>query len=367
MPSYSNESDEALAAYEDAVSSGTSTPGYSQPSRNTSRGRQGNPQGSSTYDRADSVTGQDIVDYARSQGLDVNSVEDVRKATGGSFQQSYIDEVAEWKGRRDAGLEGDRALAMAEQLKARAEGTAGPSFAEQELQKRIGTAARGQVGAAQRVGGRFAAGAARAGTQASDRLRAAGDTAVTALRQMEQQQAQQQYDQFMLSAEQGAANAALAREQMEFQRQQAEDAGNDALWSGILGALGAIGGGFLGMAGGPAGIIAGAGAGYQVGAGTGSAISDERLKTNVNPHEGMEGAYQFLDALDGARYDIPATREQGSYGVMAQSAERTPMGRSFVEQTPQGVRTLNPGKGFNALLLAQKSLHERLKRLEGGE
>ena len=367
MPSYSNESDEALAAYEDAVSSGGSGGGGGGGGGEQSTSS-GVPSGSSTYSRAGSVTGQDIVDYARSQGMDVNSVQDVRDATGGPFSQSYINQVAEWKGRRDAGLEGDRALAMAEQLKARAEGTAGPSFAEQELQKRIGTAARGQVGAAQRVGGRFAAGAARAGAQSSDRIRAAGDTAVTALRQMEQQQAQQQYDQFMLSAEQGAANAALAREQMQFQRQQAEDAGNDALWSGILGALGAVGGGFLGfLAGGPTGIAAGAGAGYQVGAGTGSAVSDERLKTNVNPREGMEGAYQFLDALDGARYDLPATREQGSYGVMAQSAERTPMGRTFVEQTPQGVRTLNPGKGFNALLLAQKSLHERLKRLEGGE
>jgi hypothetical protein len=178
------------------------------------------------------------------------------------------------------------------------------------------------------------------------------------LRQQEQQQAQQQLDQFMLGAEQNAANMALAREQMEFQRQQAEDAGNDSLWSGILGAVGAVGGFFAtGM------NPAGAAAGYSIGSG----ISDERLKTNVDRREGMEGAYQFLDALDGARYDLPATREQGSYGVMAQSAERTPMGRTFVEQTPQGVRTLNPGKGFNALLLAQKSLHERLKRLEGGE
>ena len=320
------------------------------------------------YDRAEDVTGQEILDYAKSQGYTGGeSIDDLKDSYGEGFQQ-LIDDAAEMKGRRDAGLEGDRALAMAEQLKARAEGTAGPSFAEQQLQKRIGTAARGQVGAAQRVGGRFAAGAARAGAQSAGRIKAAGDTAITGLRQMEQQQAQQQYDQFMLSAEQGAANAALAREQMEFQRQQAEDAGNDALWSGILGALGAIGGGFLGMAaGGPAGIAAGAGAGYQVGAGAGGAISDERLKTNINPREGMAGAYQFLDALDGARYDLPAAREQGSYGVMAQSAERTPMGRTFVEQTPQGVRTLNPAKGFNALLLAQKSLHERLKRLEGGE
>ena len=331
-------------------------------SRRGSRGGEG-----SVYDSAGEATGQEILDYAREHGYTGGeSVSDLQEHYGDGWQQ-LVNDASSWRGRREAGLEGDRALAMAEQLKARAEGTAGPSFAEQQLQKQIGTAARGQVGAAQRVGGRFAAGAARAGAQSSDRIKAAGGTAVHGLQQMEQQQAQQQYDQFMLSAEQGAANAALAREQLQFQRQQAEDAGNDALWSGILGALGALGGGFLGMAGGPAGIAAGAGTGYQVGSGVGNTISDERLKTNVNPREGMAGAYQFLDALEGARYDLPATQEQGSYGVMAQSAERTPMGRSFVEQTPQGVHTLNPGKGFNALLVAQKSLHERLKRLEGGE
>ena len=321
----------------------------------------------SVYDSAGEATGQEILDYAREHGYTGGaSVSDLREHYGDGWQQ-LVDDASSWRGRREAGLEGDRALAMAEQLKARAEGTAGPSFAEQQLQKQIGTASRGQVGAAQRVGGRFAAGAARAGAQSAGRIRAAGDTAVSGLRQMEQQQSQQQYDQYMLSAEQGAANAALAREQLQFQRQQAEDAGNNALWSGILGALGALGGGFLGFfgtGGNPMGAVGGASLGYQAGS---NITSDERLKTNVNPREGMAGAYQFLDALEGARYDLPATREQGSYGVMAQSAERTPMGQSFVEQTPQGVRTLNPGKGFNALLLAQKSLHERLKRLEGGE
>ena len=310
------------------------------------------------YDRADEVSGQDIVDYARSKGMDVSSVQDVRDKTGGPFSSSYIDDVADWRGRRDAGLEGDRALSFAEQLKARAEGRAGPSFAEQQLQQQIGTAARGQVGAAQRVGGRFAAGAARAGSQSAGRIRAQGDTALTGLRQQEQQQAQQQLDQFLLGQEQQGQQMALAREQMEFQRQQAEDAGNKSLWSGLLSAAGAVGG-FVFSGFNPEGGMLGA----QIG----GAISDERLKTNVDAREGMAGAYQFLDELEGARYDLPAAQEQGSYGVMAQSAERTPMGQSFVEQTPQGVRTLNPGKGFNALLLAQKSLHERLKRLEGGE
>ena len=312
------------------------------------------------YDRADEVTEADMIRHAQETGGSYRG-----PGSGGlnwagvpQDRQGQIDAAAEWKGRRDAGLEGDRALAFAEQLQARAEGTAGPSFAEQQLQQQIGTAARGQVGAAQRVGGRFAAGAARAGAQSAGRIRAAGDTAVAGLRQQEQQQAQQQLDQFLLGQEQHGQQMALAREQMEFQRQQAEDAGNRSLWSGILSAAGATAGFFL-TGGNPMGGMLGG----QIG----GAISDERLKTNVNPREGMAGAYRFLDELEGARYDLPATREQGSYGVMAQSAERTPMGQSFVEQTPQGVRTLNPGKGFNALLLAQKSLHERLKRLEGGE
>ena len=293
------------------------------------------------YEQPGRMTDEQLQEWARERQRDPNT-----------------PDAQEWLGRRQAGLEGDRAFGFAQDLQARAEGTAGPSFAEQQLQKQIGTASRGQIGAAQRVGGRFRAGAQRAGERSAGRIEAAGQQAVMGLRQQEQQQAQQQLDQFLLAQEQQGQQMALAREQMEFQRQQAEDANNRSLWSGILSGIGAVGG-FIGTGFNPMGAVAGS----QVGA----AISDERMKTNVNPRAGMEGAYQFLDELEGARYDLPANREQGSYGVMAQSAERTPMGQSFVEQTPQGVRTLNPAKGFNALLLAQKSLHERLKRLEGGE
>ena len=309
------------------------------------------------YERADEVTSQDLSDYAASADGVTYSEEQLRQLSP-EVRQAYIDKVAEFAGRRAAGLEGDRALAFAQDLQARAEGTAGPSMAEQQLRQQIGTAARGQIGAAQRVGGRFAAGAARAGAMSADRIEAAGDTAATALRQQEQQQAQQQLDMFLLAQEQQGQQMALAREQMDFQRQQAEDAGNRQLFSGILSGIGALTG-FFGTGMNPAGAVAGA----QVGA----SFSDKRMKTNIDRKAGMEGAYQFLESLEGAKYDLPANRERGSFGVMAQSAERTPMGRSFVERTPEGVRTLNAGKGFNALLLAQKSLHERLKRLEGGE
>ena len=293
------------------------------------------------YEQPGRMTDEQLEEWARERQRDPNT-----------------PDAQEWLGRRQAGLEGDRAFGFAQDLQARAEGTAGPSFAEQQLQKQIGTASRGQIGAAQRVGGRFRAGAQRAGERSAGRIEAAGQQAVMGLRQQEQQQAQQQLDQFLLGQEQQGQQMALAREQMEFQRQQAEDANNRSLWSAIFSGMGAVGG-FIGTGFNPMGAVAGS----RVGA----AISDERMKTNVNPRAGMQGAYQFLDELEGARYDLPANREQGSYGVMAQSAERTPMGQSFVEQTPQGVRTLNPAKGFNALLLAQKSLHERLKRLEGGE
>ena len=93
--------------------------------------------------------------------------------------------------------------------------------------------------------------------------------------------------------------------------------------------------------------------------------SDERLKTNKSEKAGASAAYEFLDQLKGAQYDVPSRGQQDQYGVMAQSAERSGMGRNMVREGPGGVKMIDGQKAMSSMLLAQKSLHDRLKALEG--
>ena len=52
-------------------------------------------------------------------------------------------------------------------------------------------------------------------------------------------------------------------------------------------------------------------------------------------------------------------------GVMAQDLEKSPMGASFVKDTPAG-KQVDYGHGLAAILASQANIHDRLRTLEEG-
>ena len=102
-------------------------------------------------------------------------------------------------------------------------------------------------------------------------------------------------------------------------------------------------------------------------AGIGSAaVSDVKAKTNISPGAGQVEA--FLDALNEYKYEYkdPQGDQAGMFvGVMAQDLEKTPMGASFVKDTPAG-KQVDYGHGLAAILASQANIHDRLRHLEEG-
>jgi len=99
-----------------------------------------------------------------------------------------------------------------------------------------------------------------------------------------------------------------------------------------------------------------------------SPSSDIRAKTNISPGSGE--VESFLDALNSYKYeykdpDAPGADAGMFVGVMAQDLEKTPMGASFVQDTPNG-KQVDYGHGLAAILASQANIHDRLKHLEEG-
>lgn len=94
-------------------------------------------------------------------------------------------------------------------------------------------------------------------------------------------------------------------------------------------------------------------------------FSDERLKTDVDRASTDHQMDAFLDALDPASYNYinPKHGEGRHWSVMAQSAAKTPVGRSFVVDTGQGL-ALDTRKASAVALAALASMHRRVDKLE---
>ena len=98
-----------------------------------------------------------------------------------------------------------------------------------------------------------------------------------------------------------------------------------------------------------------------------AASSDIRAKTNISAADSE--VESFLDALNAYQYeykdpDAPGAEAGMFAGVMAQDLEESPMGASFVKDTPDG-KQVDYAHGLAAILAAQANIHERLKELEG--
>lgn len=79
---------------------------------------------------------------------------------------------------------------------------------------------------------------------------------------------------------------------------------------------------------------------------------------------------QFLDSIKPYAFNykpgVAGERpDERRYGVMAQDVEKTPMGASMVEETPQG-KALNIKHGFGVTLASLANINERMRALETG-
>jgi hypothetical protein len=125
------------------------------------------------------------------------------------------------------------------------------------------------------------------------------------------------------------------------------------------------------------GLISGIAGGIAQGA---MMASDARIKKNVKELRGQAGKMvqdaagdpgstkEFLDALKPYEFnytDEPAGTEPTA-GIMAQDLEKTRLGRQMVIQdAATGVKKVDFGRGFGALLAGQAELNKRLAAMEG--
>jgi hypothetical protein len=100
-----------------------------------------------------------------------------------------------------------------------------------------------------------------------------------------------------------------------------------------------------------------------------AAFSDETMKKDKHAENGSSNdLYHFLDAIQAYKYkyknpDLPGAGHGEHYSVMAQDLEKTPVGESMVDETPQG-KMVDYGKGFGAMLASMAQMHDRVKALE---
>lgn len=101
--------------------------------------------------------------------------------------------------------------------------------------------------------------------------------------------------------------------------------------------------------------------GGQLGAGT---LSDERAKNKVK--DGKDKLRKFLEASKGYEYEYRDKKNGRGKHVspMAQNLEKTALGKTMVEERPDGLKQVNYGKGFGTMLAALSDIHTRLKKVE---
>ncbi len=253
-----------------------------------------------------------------------------------------------------------RQTTLADALAAQASGK-GPSLANAQLQQGTDRNIQAQMAMAASQRGAGAAGAGRqlAYQQAASRQQMAGDAAT--LRLNEQMQAQNQLGG-LLAGMRGADD-----QQNRYFEQQANDLYTQQMQArqareslGVQYDLGLRGVAVNGQGQ----AMQAAGSGLAALGGLAFLASDERLKKDIEPGGKDLGA--FLDALSSNKYKYKDEKHgKGEfYSPMAQDLEKTPVGRSMVEDTPEG-KMVNYSRGLGALLAGLADTHQRVKKLEG--
>lgn len=155
--------------------------------------------------------------------------------------------------------------------------------------------------------------------------------------------------------------------QLDAQRQQQISSSKGGLISGLAGIAGAA----L-MPAAPA-LAAVAPAAKAIG------TSDKRVKKDIKATtskasrelDKMAGSgsenRKFLDALQSYEYKYKHEGRDATpqMGIMAQDLEKTRLGKQMVVENELGVKQVDFGRGFGALLASQAELNKRIKKLEG--
>jgi hypothetical protein len=143
---------------------------------------------------------------------------------------------------------------------------------------------------------------------------------------------------FVQAAREQGSQALISQQNLELQRKQAAASRSANLWGSILGGIATLGGAAI------------------------SVISDERIKSDIDRGKTKNAAYDFLDNLDVAQYNMPGANTP-EMGVMAQSMEKSSLGQQAVTEV-EGVKSVDVPQAFKSLIVAQKEMHDRIKRLE---
>ena len=207
-----------------------------------------------------------------------------------------------------------------------------------EMAAKIGTATRSMMKSRRGVAPGAAFGT---GVQQQSMVKGVGRTAGAQIGKTGRRAAEEEILQFRaakLSEQRGISMQIKAQNQAAQQASAMAEAG---LFGAFISFLGAIAGGLIASGG-----------------------SDERIKTNVDSKRGTMDLMEFLNGLETATYDkhlLGLTRHET--GIMAQSAEKSKVGRQFVQEY-KGIKVLNPTAATGPILASLKLLHDRIGSLE---
>jgi|TARA_Y100000310_G_scaffold31861_1_gene30218 hypothetical protein len=156
----------------------------------------------------------------------------------------------------------------------------------------------------------------------------------------EAESAKEELAAFKQAAVEQGGQALMNQERLRLEREQAAASRSSSLWGSILSGVATLGAAALPL------LIG----------------SDERIKSDIDRGKTKNAAYDFLENLDVAQYNMPGANAP-EMGVMAQSMEKSPLGQQAVTEI-EGVKSVDVPQAFKSLIVAQKEMHDRIKRLE---
>lgn len=95
--------------------------------------------------------------------------------------------------------------------------------------------------------------------------------------------------------------------------------------------------------------------------------SDRDVKENIKPLKNASGEMEkFLSSLKPSQYEYKdsANGTGEKIGVMAQDLEKSKIGKTMVDQAPDGTKMVDTNKAIGALLAGMADLNKKIKKLE---
>lgn len=185
------------------------------------------------------------------------------------------------------------------------------------------------------------------------------------------EQERRQADQMIAAQAASQRGVALQQAMSNQAASNAQRAQNMQLIGGLAGTAGmmAMGGGGAAAGAVPVGAtgLSPDAAGGTTGYSRAYMASDENAKENIKPKENASGDIEaFMNALKPYMYNYK-NEKHGSgekMGVMAQDLEKSEVGKTMVDQAPDGTKMVDTNKAIGAVLAAVADINRKLKKLE---